>query len=243
MTKQNRLVEVVQQRLAHLQLGVLVRQHVQLLQLAGDALGDLKQLLGWHDLVEEAGIQGILGLEHLGIDHRAVEGRATQAVACQFDAGVVHGHADLHFVQADLVRPFDADAVVGRQQQESALGHGMAGAGDDHRERVRQQAAGQGGTGGDQGDGLFRARRHHLEVVATREDAWLAGDDHHGAFLRGAVEGGIEGRDDIRRDGVDLAVVQGQGGDAVFGVVGNQLAHGAILRVTWRRRYPAPRAR
>ncbi|MNI86694.1 hypothetical protein D3C73_1438080 [compost metagenome] len=94
---------------------------------------------------------------------------------------------------------------------------------------MREQAPGQGGAGGDQADGFLGACGHHFKVIAAGQDAWLAGDDDHGAILLGAVQGGVEGSDDIRRDGVDLAVVQGQGGDAVFGVVGNQLAHDRVL--------------
>ncbi|EJT83070.1 hypothetical protein PPS11_39988 [Pseudomonas putida S11] len=40
-----------------------------------------------------------------------------------------------------------------------------------------------------------------------------------------------------------LPLFEGQGDDAVFGVVGNQLAHGRVLLLAWRRRYPAPGAR
>lgn len=183
----DRLVQRFQQPFAHLQLGVLVRQHVQLLQLSRRRQCRFLQLLGRHYLVEEACVHRALRVKHLGIDHRAVEGRAAQAVAGQFYTGMVHGHADLHFVQAHLVRPFDANAIVARQQQEGTLGHGIARAGDYHRERVRKQAAGEGGAGGDQADCFLGAAGHHFEVVAARQDAGLPGDDHHRAFFSGAV--------------------------------------------------------
>ncbi|MNM29942.1 hypothetical protein D3C81_404910 [compost metagenome] len=141
---------------------------------------------------------------------------------------MVHGHADLHFIEANAERAFDADAVVGREQQECAFGHRVARAGNDDRERVREHASGQGGACGDQADGFFRACGHDLQVVAAGENARLAGDDYHRAVLRGLVEGGIEGLDDVGRDSVDLAVVQGQGRNAVFEVVGNQLTHDRV---------------
>ncbi|MCY1555960.1 hypothetical protein D9M68_926660 [compost metagenome] len=119
---------------------------------------------------------------------------------------MVHGHADLHFVQADIERALDTDAVVRRQQDERTLGHGMARAGDDHGIGVGQHAAGQGGASGDQGDGVLRAGGHDLEVVASGEDSRLAGDDHHRTILLGAVQCGVEGGDHIRGDGVHLAV-------------------------------------
>jgi hypothetical protein len=50
---------------------------------------------------------------------------------------MVHGHADLDLVQADVERAFHTNAVVGRQQHKSALGHRMARAGDDDGVGVR----------------------------------------------------------------------------------------------------------
>ncbi|SST12801.1 Uncharacterised protein [Acinetobacter baumannii] len=141
---------------------------------------------------------------------------------------MVHGHADGDFVQADLERPVDADPVVGREQQEGALGYRVPGAGDDHRIGMGEQAASQGRAGGDQVDGILRAGGHDLQVVATGEDARLAGDDDHGLVLQGLVESLVEGVDHRRGDGVHLAVVEGQGGDAVFELVADQLAHGRI---------------
>ncbi len=141
---------------------------------------------------------------------------------------MVHGHANLHFIQADAERPVDADAVVGRQQQEGALGHGMSGAGDDHRERVGQQATGEGGTGGHQADGFLGAGGHHFQIVATGEDARLAGDDHHRAVAGGLVQGGVEGGNHVRGNGIDLAIAQGQGRDTVFEMVGDQFTHDVI---------------
>ncbi|MNC50206.1 hypothetical protein D3C75_994330 [compost metagenome] len=104
----------------------------------------------------------------------------------------------------------------------------MARAGNNDRERVRQHAPGQGGAGGDQADRFFRAGGHHLEVIAAGKDAGLTGDDYHRTILGGLVQGGIESGNDVWRDGVDLAVVQGQGRDAVFEVVGNQLTHDTV---------------
>ncbi|MNQ98598.1 hypothetical protein D3C85_1142960 [compost metagenome] len=157
-----------------------------------------------------------------------MEGRAAQAVASQFDAGMVHGHADLYFVEADAERALDADAVVGGQQDEGAFGDRVPGAGDDDREGVSQQAAGQGRTGGHQVDGGLWPGRHHLEVVAAGENARLAGDDHHGAIFLGLVERSIERGDHIGGDGVDLAIAERQGRDAVFELVGNQLTHDTV---------------
>ncbi len=65
-----------------------------------------------------------------------MESGLAQAIARQLDTGVVHGHADLHFVEADIERALDTDAVIGRQQQEGPLGDGMARAGDDDRKRM-----------------------------------------------------------------------------------------------------------
>ncbi|MNM35586.1 hypothetical protein D3C81_462860 [compost metagenome] len=205
-----------------------MRVHVDLLQLPGSGQGAFLQLLDRHHLVEETSIHGADRIEHLGVDHRAVESRAAQAVTGQLDPGVVHGHADLHFVQANAERAFDADAIVGRQQQERPLGHGMARAGNNDRERVRQHAPGQGGAGGDQADRFLRAGGHHLEVVAAGENARLAGDYDYGTIRHRLIQGSIERGNDVWRDGVDLAVVQGQGRDAVFEVVGNQLTHDTV---------------
>ncbi|MNE43158.1 hypothetical protein D3C80_1373200 [compost metagenome] len=146
---------------------------------------------------------------------------------------MVHGHADLHFVQADIEGAFNADAVIRRQQDERPLGHGMARAGDDHGVGVGQHASSQSGAGGDQGDGVLRAGSHDLEVVPAGKNARLPGDYHHGAVLLGAVQGRIEGGDHIRRDGIHLAIGKGQGGDAVFELVGDQLTHGRFLVKKW----------
>ena len=164
-------------------------------------------------------------VEQLAVDHRAAERRLAQAVTGQFDAGVVHGHADQHFIQADIERAVDADAVISREQNKGALGDCMAWAGHDDRVGVRQHAARQGRAGGDQGHGVLRAGGHYLEVVAAGENARLAGDDDDGLVLHGLVQRAIKGGDDVRGNGVDLAVAQGQGGDAIFEVVGDQLTH------------------
>ena len=70
----DRLVQRLQQAFAYFQLGVLVRQHVQLLQFTRRRQCRFLQLLGRHHLVEEAGIDRRVRVEHLGVDHRAVEG-------------------------------------------------------------------------------------------------------------------------------------------------------------------------
>ena len=151
---------------------------------------------------------------------------------------MVHGHADQHFVEADAERTFHADAVVGREQNEGALGHGMAGAGHDDRVGVRQHAARQCGAGSYQIDGVLRAGGHHLEVVATGENARLAGDDDNGAIGFGLVQGGIEGGDHVRGNGVDLAVADSQGGNAVFELIADQVAHICVPRLR-----PMPKGR
>lgn len=221
-------VEGFQQRLAHLQLGILVRRHVDLLHLLRHRLSGGQQLLGRHHLVQEAGLYRASRVEHLAIDHRAVERRLAQAVTGQLDADVVHGHADLHFVQADIERTFHADTVIGRQQDERTLGHGMTRAGDDDRVGVSEHASRQRGASSHQVDCILRARGHHLQVIAAGKNARLAGDDDDGAILFGAVEGGIERSDHVRRDGIDLAIAQGEGGDAVFELIADQVAHGGF---------------
>lgn len=122
---QDGIVKSFQQLLAHFQLGVLVREHVDLLQLPRGSQRGALQFFGSDDFVEEACINGTLRIEHLAIDHRTMESRTPQAITRQLDTGVVHGHADLHFVQADAERAVDTDAVIGGQQQESALGHSV----------------------------------------------------------------------------------------------------------------------
>ena len=141
--------------------------------------------------------------------------------------------------------PVDAHAVVGREQDERALGHRVAGAGDDDREGVREHPARQAGARGDEGDRVLRARGHHLQVVATGEHPRRAGDDDDRPVGLGPVQRRVEGRDDLRGDGVHLAVVQGQGGDAVLEVVADQVAHAGIPSLGWAiaRIWPATLAR
>ena len=76
-------------------------------------------------------------------------------------------------------------------------------------------------------DRLLRAGGHHLQVIAAGKNPRLASDDDDGAILLGAVEGGIERSDHVRRDGIDLTIAQGEGGDAVFELIADQVAHGA----------------
>ena len=221
-------IEGFQQRLAHLQLGVLVRGHVDLLHLLRHRLSGSQQLLGRHHLVEEAGLYRASRVEHLAIDHRTVERRLAQTITGQFDTDVVHGHADLYFIQADIERTFHTDTVIGRQQDESTLGHGMTRAGDDDRVGVGEHASRKRGASSHQVDCILRAGCHHLQVIAAGKNPRLASDDDDGAILLGAVEGGIERSDHVRRDGIDLTIAQGEGGDAVLELIADQVAHGGF---------------
>ena len=154
--------------------------------------------------------------------------RLAQTIAGQFDTGVVHGHADLHFVQANAERAIDTDAVVSRQQKKRTLGHRMPRTRHDYRERMRQQATSQGRTGSHQRHGLVRAGRHHLQIITTRQNPRLTGNDHHRPIRYRPIQRSVKRDNHVWRDGIDLAIAQGQGRDTVFEMVGNQLTHDAI---------------
>ncbi|RMS17302.1 hypothetical protein ALP75_203574 [Pseudomonas syringae pv. actinidiae] len=132
-----------------------MRVHVDFLQLCRDGKRGTLQLFDADHLVQKTRGHRALGVEHFGVDHRAVECGFTQSIAGQFDTGVVHGHADLNFVEPDAERARHTDSIIGGQQQKSALGNGMAGAGDDDRKGVRQHAPRQGGALSNQIDGRF----------------------------------------------------------------------------------------
>lgn len=222
----NGVVQGVEQSLARLQLGLGVSRHVDLLELLGHGARGRHQLFsGGHHGVQEASLFGALWVEHFTVDDRALEHGLGQTIAGQLDAHVVHGHANLNFIEANVEGAVNADAVVGRQQDESTFGHSMTGAGHDHGEGVRQHATGQRAALGDQVEGVLWALHHFLEVIATRQDAGLAGDDDDSLVLFGLVKGLVEGIDDVGRHGVDFAVGQRQGGDAIFELVGNEFAH------------------
>ncbi|MNG00726.1 hypothetical protein D3C84_836710 [compost metagenome] len=140
---------------------------------------------------------------------------------------MVHGHADLHFVQANAEGAIDTQAVIRRQQQKRTLGDRMPRAGDDDGEGVRQQATGQRRAGCHQRHRFLGAGGHHLQIVPARQNPGLTGNDHHRAISHRLIQRSVERRNHVRRDGIDLAVAQGQGRDTVFEVVGNQLTHDA----------------
>ncbi len=148
---------------------------------------------------------------------------------------MVHGHANGGFIQADFERPGDTQAVVRRQQQESALGDRVASAHRNHREGVRQQAAGQGGAGGNQSLGRIRAGGHDLQIIATGEDTGLATQHHNRAVLLGLIQRRVDRSNHVRRQGIDLAIVQAQVGNAIGKTVGNQFAHQKVLESGLRR--------
>ncbi|MCY1304706.1 hypothetical protein D9M70_544700 [compost metagenome] len=102
----------------------------------------------------------------------------------------------------------------------------MAGARDDDRIRVGEHPAGQGRAGGHQRDGVLRAGSHHLQVIAAGENARLAGEDHYRAVLFRLVQSLVQSVDYGGGNGIHLAVVESQCGDAVFELVGKQLSHG-----------------
>ena len=114
------------------------------------------------------------------------------------------------------------------QQQERTFGHGVARAGDDHREWVGEQATGECRTRSHQRHGFFRPGGHHLQVIAARQNPRLTGNDHDGTISLRLIQRRVERRNHVRGNGIDLAVAQGQGRDTVFEVVGNQLTHDAI---------------
>ncbi len=141
---------------------------------------------------------------------------------------MVHGHADLHLVQADTERPGDTDSIIGRQQQEGTLGNRVAWAGDDDREGVRQHAPRQRRALCDQLDRGLGAGGHDLEVVTARQNARLAGENNDGPVLFGLIQRRVERNDHVRGNGIDLAVVQGQRGDTVVQMVRDQITHDVI---------------
>ena len=56
-----------------------------------------------------------------------------------------------------------------------------------------------------------------LSGRSPTQDAGLTGKDDHGLVGFGAVQASVQGGNQRRRKGVDLAVVQGQRGNAVVG--------------------------
>ena len=127
-----------EQGLACLELGVLVRGHVDLLQLSRRRLGGIHELSSRDNLVEETRLDCSLRIEDLTVDHRSLESRLGQTVPSQFDTRMVHGHTDLYFIEADIERAFDTNAVIRREQQEGAFGNRMARTGRNDRERMSQ---------------------------------------------------------------------------------------------------------
>ena len=177
------------------------------------------EILAADQPVEETRLHGLLGVEQGAGDGAAVEVRARQAVAGDRDPEPGDREADRDLVEADPEVTRDPDPDVAAEQHEGR-----------HRDRV-PIAGGDGGIGkGEQPLGEPGAGAEHLdrvlgqgfEVEPGREDLLAAGDQDDRAVLLGAVERRRDLPQHRRREGVDLAVVEDDGRDAVGEGVGDQ---------------------
>ena len=101
----------------------------------------------------------------------------------------------------------------------------MAAAGHDDGRRVGQHPPRKRGARCHQIERGLRARHHHFKVVTPAQNAGLPGQDHHGPIGLGLVQRGIEFGNHAGRHSVDLAMGQGEGGDAVELAVRDEIGH------------------
>ena len=101
----NGVVQSFQVASSGLEFGLAMGLEVQLAELGSGCQGLLHQLIRRNHPVQEAGLYSALWIENLRIHHRTVEMRRSQAMAGNLNAGVVHGHANGHFVQTSLNGP------------------------------------------------------------------------------------------------------------------------------------------
>ena len=185
--------------------------------------GTFQQVATGSQLIIKACLQRLLGVQGLRL-----QCTATQPLGCQAarlgHGGIGHGHADCHFVETDIEGSRRADPIVGQQQHEGGLGHGMAGAGDDHGRRIVQQRQGQLVTRSTHGITGRAASGNQPAIIAATEAAGTA------IYKQGCIccPGFSDGRQQLLQhllgQSIDLAIVQGDFRHAV-GDAQSQAAH------------------
>ena len=91
-----------------------MRLSVELGQQVRRAQGNVPQLGGRHDAIQEAGRDRVVGREDLREDDRAVEVRGREPLPADLDRGPRHRETDGDLVGGDLVRAGRTDSVVAR---------------------------------------------------------------------------------------------------------------------------------
>ena len=169
----------------------------------------------------------LLRAEHLGVDDRTGEVGRREPLATDLDPEVGHDDADRDLVGADAERPGRADAEVGRQHEEEPHGERMPRARDHDRLREGEHPHRELEPVAQHPAGVGPARGEHLQVETGGEHAGSTTEDDHGAVGLGAVEGGVDLREHVGRQLVDLAVVHRDGRDAAVQLVAHEVPHGA----------------
>jgi hypothetical protein len=146
-----------------------------------------------------------------------------------FNADMMHGHADGHFVQTQLEAALDANAIIHRQHDKRAFGNGVATAGPDHGKRECGQATGKSRPDLDQRGRLLRALLHFLQIIATGKNPGLAGQNHHSPVLLGTIQRRIQGLEHLMAEHIGLAVTDGDCRYAIVQLVIYKICHRPFL--------------
>jgi hypothetical protein len=202
--------------------------HVEPGQIGGRGCGGSRQLGGRDYPVKESGRDGVIGREHLGERNCPGEMRRRQPLPADLDRHLRHGEPDGHLISGDLVGASRAKPVIAGQQQERAERHRVAGAGDEHRGRKRQESSGQLEARPDHGGRRGAACPEHRQVKASGEHPGPAGQHDYRLVRAGAVERFAELRQHLRGRRVHLAVVHRDRGDRIRQLIRHEGAHVAV---------------
>ena len=101
----------------------------------------------------------------------------------------------------------------------------MATAGGNNRQRECSQTTGKRRAHLNQRHGLFRAFLHFLEIIAAGKHSRLASENDNGLILLCLVQRGIQRVKYLMAQSISLAIVHGNGGNAVVQFVSYEFCH------------------